>query len=165
MNQQQRIDSLNAAVKANCPARPEKACDKVCDNAAPCQGNCQNCQNGNCQNCQNCQDGECQKGEGKCKKNKEGEKTIGCDKAKGCDKAPQQCNRAEGAPRMGKCPYGDEYIAKVKEILTPDQYTMFLENIVSMPQGPQKGGKMGPKQNKMKARDCNATNCPKKENK
>lgn len=39
-----------------------------------------------------------------------------------------------------------DYIAKVKEILTPEQYTMFLENIVMMPQQQGPGHMMGHQQ-------------------
>lgn len=39
-----------------------------------------------------------------------------------------------------------DYIAKVKEILIPEQYTMFLENIVMMPQQQGPGHMMGHQQ-------------------
>jgi len=57
--------------------------------------------------------------------------------------ASGRCANAECANKdcaaKGKCHQGRhrvdrrEYVKKVKEILTPEQYTMFLENIVMMP--------------------------------
>lgn len=100
LNQQQRMDSLNAAVKANRPS----GCDSQCAQAN-CDKKCDN------QNPQCSQQGQC--------------------KGKGDMKAPKKHSMRPGMP------YDQEYIAKVKEILTPDQYTMFLENIVMMPQNMQ----------------------------
>lgn len=77
MPQQARIDSLNAAIKPNCP---QGAC---CD-------------------------------------------SVKCDKTKRDKHARHQGARAKNMR--------SEYVKKVKEILTPEQYTMFLENIVLMPQ-------------------------------
>lgn len=105
LNQQQRMDSLNAAVKANRPCQPAGDCDM-----ASCDKKCDN-QNSQC--CQ--QQGQC-KGQGEAKPN---------------GKAPKGHGMRPGMP------YDKDYIAKVKEILTPDQYTMFLENIVMMPQNMQ----------------------------
>lgn len=39
----------------------------------------------------------------------------------------------KGPRMMMQNPYGEEYVAKVKEILTPDQFEIFEENISNMP--------------------------------
>lgn len=90
INQQQRMDSLNAAVKANRPCKSDNQCDQ-----ASCDNQC------------------CQQ------------------QAQGNGKAQKHHGMRPGMP------YDKDYIAKVKEILTPEQYTMFLENIVMMPQNMQ----------------------------
>jgi len=46
-------------------------------------------------------------------------------------KAQREPSRAQ-KPRRGRV--SADYVAKVKEILTPEQYTTFLENIVLMPE-------------------------------
>lgn len=79
-----------------------------------------------------------------------------CDKAKAdgkdCDKKFKGDGRRPGAnPAMRA-----EYVKKVKEILTPEQYVTFLENIVFMPQNdaprpdgmPRHDRKGGPKGDK-----------------
>ncbi len=57
--------------------------------------------------------------------------TQDCDKANcgrtGCDKGRAGRRNAPGFKVRS------EYIARVKEVLTPEQYTTFLENIVNMP--------------------------------
>lgn len=85
LNQQQRMDSLNAAVKADRDAKMAARKEK-----------------------------------------KDGEQK--------CDRQQMRDNMRQGRA---------DYIAKVKEILTPEQYTMFLENIVLMPQQQAPGQKMG----------------------
>lgn len=116
MNQQARIDSLNAAMMPNgVPAchKSEAACK---DN---CKGNAEKCDGKNC-------DKKCNK------------KEKGNNKAESCGNCPQ----GQKPQRMGNMPpRGNmgavpckEYVAKVKEILTPEQYVVFLENIVSRPQ-------------------------------
>lgn len=86
INQQARMDSLNAAVKAQAPNREE---------------------GGNPEN------------------------------REGRDRGPGQDSRRDRRePRGGQhqmMPFTEDYVYKVKEILTPEQYTTFLENIVLMP--------------------------------
>ncbi len=107
-----------------------------------------------------------------------------CDSAQ-CRKGPRpdkaQCDSAQcrpGGPRggfRGQRPDGPrpegpnpmmqarkEYIEQVKEVLTPDQYVVFLENIVMAPQQPQMGpGPQGPRGQKGPGRDCKGQPCPK----
>lgn len=96
LNQQQRMDSLNAAVKANRPCKSDSQCSQ-----ASCDKKCDS-QNKQC-----------------------------CEQSQKNGKAPKHHAMKPGMP------YDKDYIAKVKEILTPEQYTMFLENIVMMPQNMQ----------------------------
>lgn len=57
-------------------------------------------------------------------------KDTGTDKAKGDRK-----NREKKAKSENRRDGRKEYISKVKEILTPEQYVVFLENIASQPAG------------------------------
>lgn len=112
INQQQRMDSLNAAVKANRPERPERACCAKDSTAKECKkADCkkEDCKKDKCQNATNATD---------CKA-----------------KAPKAHRM------MRQNPYGEEYVAKVKEILTPDQFAIFEENISNMPNNFQRADK------------------------
>lgn len=102
INQQQRMDSLNAAVKAQCgQACPRNSKSENCASGKPCKGE------------KACADSVC---------------VAPCKGNRDCRK---------GMPRQLRA----DYVAKVKEILTPEQYTTFLENIVLMPapNGPRQG--------------------------
>jgi hypothetical protein len=81
---------------------------------------------------------EALKPEGKCgeKPGKCGEKPEGQCKCPSCDSTAQRPD-----PRAAQ----REYLGKIKEILTPDQYVVFLENlVVSQPQGqPGQPGQFG----------------------
>ncbi len=147
INQQQRIDSLNAAVKSNCPEGRERAC---CAKDTPTQ--CADCNKADCKkadcNKADCNKADCNKADcnkADCKKadcNKADCKKADCNKAD-CKKA--DCNQAASPAKdckgkgpkahrmMRPNPYGEEYVAKVKEILTPDQFAIFEENISNMP--------------------------------
>lgn len=147
LNQQQRMDSLNAAVKANCPSRPDRAC---------CANDGADCKKADCKKA-DCKKADCKKAD--CKKaecNKADCKQGQCPKTESCEKDKKNCENAQCANeancknmkradgehrgkgpkgngmRMGN-PYGEEYVAKVKEILTPDQFVIFQENISKMP--------------------------------
>lgn len=134
INQQQRMDSLNAAVKANRPERPEGCCTN--ESTAKC-GDCkksdckkEDCKKADCKK-EGCKKDDCKKAD--CKKDK-------CQNAEGCandckDKGPKAHRM------MCKNPYGDEYVAKVKEILTPDQFAIFEENISNMPMNMNKANR------------------------
>lgn len=52
-----------------------------------------------------------------------------------------------------------EYIAKVKEVLTPEQYTTFLENIVNMPGQVNKDGRDGRNRFDRASRKCRLDSC------
>lgn len=114
LNQQQRMDSLNAAVKANCPNKPDGQCR---------QSNCKNEKGDNAQCCQQQEQGKCD--------------------------AKTNCKAPKGHGMRPGMPYDKDYVAKVKEILTPEQYTMFLENIVFMPQNMQQAAPQINRQAKM----------------
>lgn len=91
INQQARMDSLNAAVKAQMP----------------------------------------QNGQGEMNQN---EQASQGNRDRGDRRHGNGMRHGDGDRRGGmRSPYGPEYIEKVKEILTPEQYTTFLENIVLMP--------------------------------
>lgn len=119
INQQQRMDSLNAAVKANRPAKRDGKCAS------------DECVKNDCQK-SDCQKGDCKKGE--CTAQSQ------CTETGKCQAAGKDCKKGDG-PRYGKnpkgermlrTPYGPEYVAKVKEILTPEQFEMFQENVANM---------------------------------
>lgn len=157
INQQQRIDSLNAAVKANRPGRPDRACcanDSADCTKAECQkadckkGDCRkaDCKKADCKK-DNCNQGQCNQGQcnqGQCTKPESCAKDDkNCENAQCAGAAPcKDMKRADG-DRRGKGPkgngmrmhnpYGKEYVAKVKEILTPDQFVIFEENLSNMP--------------------------------
>lgn len=60
-----------------------------------------------------------------------------CEAGKQCTDSAKACKTKAYDTRRERIKASDngrkEYIAKVKEILTPEQYTQFLENIVNMP--------------------------------
>lgn len=147
MGQQARIDSLNAAVASG------KCCAaKKCDAKDKC---CKKCENK--EKC--CAAKKCDAKDKCCNKCENKEK---CCAAKKCDAKGKCCKNRQGDRR--------EYVKKVKGILTPEQYTMFLENIVMMP-GQAKMAQMHgrrpdcPRGKELKAmRDCKHQkdgNCPK----
>lgn len=96
INQQARVDSLNAAYKAN------GKCDRS----------------------------EC-KSDKKCADKKQCADTTKCAGKVKCNERVKCSDQRKFGDRMKA---RKEYIAKVKEILTPEQYTLFLENIVNMPE-------------------------------
>lgn len=114
INQQQRMDSLNAAVRANCPEMSGREC----------------CQNDSTTERADCKKDNCKKGD--------------CQGAQCQNAGTSSCNRGQRSPKdhrmMRRNPYGDEYIAKVKEILTPEQFALFEENISKMPMNMKRVG-------------------------
>lgn len=116
INQQQRMDSLNAAVKANRPVRGENG---QCASAE--------CQKSDCKKA-DCKKGECTAADAQC------QKAGNCQaNGKECKKGDSECRgKNPKGQRMLRTPYGPEYVAKVKEILTPEQFEMFQENVSNM---------------------------------
>lgn len=106
MDQQAKIDAINAEFDAKC------AKGKCVNNCDPKKCPYLNCRKDSCT-------------------------------ARPCPYANDSCvaqPKGPRGPRHGHGPRGQfrnglspEYIAKVKEVLTPEQYTLFLENIVNMP--------------------------------
>ncbi len=116
LNQQQRMDSLNAAVKDFQAQQQDYTTVNLPDNQ-----------------------GLTNKQGAKPDKAKSGKKDKKKDEKKG--KHAQEFIRSKVGQRgMLPAPYGPDYISKVKEILTPEQYTTFLENIVLMPYNQQAQG-------------------------
>lgn len=76
------------------------------------------------------------------KPNRKGDKPAAQEKKAGenCDKA-QKCDNPQGRWAAKKA----EYMNKVKEILTPEQYVVFLENIVMQQQAPRHHGHKAPR--------------------
>lgn len=113
--QQARIDSLNAAMKAQAPqfnGRKGECTDSV------------NCTKQNARTDKNMRADRKDR-----KDNKAGNRQGRNDRRGGKD--------FRGHRNGGMSPeMKSQYVNKVKEILTPEQYTMFLENIVLMPQQP-----------------------------
>ncbi len=74
-----------------------------------------------------------------------------CDST-ACNASEKQCAKA---CKDGKRPgdFRKEYVQKMKAILTPEQYTTFLENIVFMPQ-PQKEMRQGDRKGHHGDRKC-----------
>lgn len=145
INQQARVDSLNNAVKANarCGRGPADCSSSQCNTPA-CQGrscaapNCsqQDCPNQSCaqQNCPNAFESQLQDyttmPQGNvAPKGKDGKLRKDGRNDNGGRRGAMTCP----GPYRGGCPYGPAYVAKMKEILTPEQYVTFLENIVNMP--------------------------------
>lgn len=130
LNQQQRMDSLNAAVKANRPVKGEGQCA-----AADCKKD--DCKKADCKK-GDCKKGDCKKSD--CKKGECTESQAQCMEAGKCQADGKECKKAGGecrgmnpkGKRMLRTPYGPEYVAKVKEILTPEQFEMFQENVTNM---------------------------------
>lgn len=92
---------------------------------------------GSCDVKPDCKKGECKKGE--------------CPKSE-CKKG--ECKKDRSKMRRGECM--KEYASKVKEVLTPEQYVVFLENIVFTDNGPKgMGGKPSGD------RPCKKADCPK----
>lgn len=125
LNQQQRMDSLNAAVKANRPVKGEGQC---------AAGDCQkpDCKKGDCKKA-DCKKADCKKGD--CT-----EAQAQCSESGKCQADGKDCKKGAGecrgrnpkGQRMLRTPYGPEYVAKVKEILTPEQFEIFQENVSNM---------------------------------
>lgn len=103
--QQQRMDSLNAAVKA----LQEQQQDYTQING---------------------QDNQNSSNKQSAKSDKKVSKSDKKDKRHGKEFIREKLGQRGG---IRPNPYGPDYIYKVKEILTPEQYTTFLENIVMMP--------------------------------
>lgn len=124
LDQQAKIDSINALYlpatkmpQGQCQAQAGKQCDKAgkqCDKAATCDSAAQ-CQGG-------------------CKMRQ------GHAKQQGMRQGQHPGMRQGMGMRPGNM---NEYVAAVKEVLTPDQYVTFLENIVTMP-APAPGQAMAP---------------------
>ncbi len=108
INQQQRIDSLNAAVKAKRPAKPVATCCPA-DSTKKAECKSSDCKKAQCDNA-----------------------TASCKNDKRAD-ADRRGKTPKGQRMMRNNPYGDEYVAKVKEILTPEQFEIFQENLTQMP--------------------------------
>lgn len=125
IDQQTKIDAINAEFDAKCAKSAAQCTNEKCTN--------ENCTNANCtkENCDK-QDQKCDKKDRKCdKKEQKCAKDSASVACKGHRDGRGNGHRAhQGNRRPGLCP---EYIAKVKEVLTPEQYTTFLENIVNMP--------------------------------
>lgn len=140
VNQQARIDSLNAAMMPK--GVPAKNSEVSCkDN---CKGNAEKCDGKKCdKKCdgKKCDGKKCDK---KCDKKEKGNKGENCGNCPNAQK-PQRMGNMPPKGNFGPAPR-KEYIAKVKEILTPEQYVVFLENISSMPQqmGPKMHNARGP---------------------
>ena len=125
INQQQRMDSLNAAVKANRPMKGERQCGTA------------DCQKPDCKKA-DCKKGDCKKAE--CNKSECTEGQAQCSAAGKCQADGKDCKKGDierrgrnpKGLRMLRTPYGPEYVAKVKEILTPEQFEMFQENVSNM---------------------------------
>lgn len=110
--QQARIDSLNAAMKAQAPQF--NGCKSECNDSVKCTK-------------QNARADKNMRADRK--DNKAGHRHGHNDRKGGKD--------FRGHRHGGMSPeMKSQYVNKVKEILTPEQYTMFLENIVLMPQQP-----------------------------
>lgn len=120
VEQQAKMDEINKEFESKFAT----ACAKDTCSAAP-KCDKADCKKADCKK-DNCKKGECKKADGK--------------KADG---------KKAGKGKRGFAPdfqVRNEYIAKVKQVLTPEQYTTFLENIINMPvqrnQGPDKNCKM-----------------------
>lgn len=114
IDQQTKIDSINAATFKECPMQ------QTC-----CEGNeaaDQQCGNAQCQQTEN----------------------AGCDTAQ-CAVKRNGHRHGMFHGRMNAMRPTPEYVAAVKEVLTPEQYVTFLENIVTMPM-PEPGQMMAPGQ-------------------
>lgn len=81
-----------------------------------------------------------------------------CEAGKQCADSAKMCKVKASDMRRDKMKAANcgrkEYIAKVKEILTPEQYTQFLENIVNMPKPEAMHSGMRQNGKQMKASDC-----------
>lgn len=136
IDQQAKIDSINALAFKACPMQP-----------ADCQQQAQCAQT-------RCPNGQCMKVEG-----------VTCDTAGCVTPGPHRRNhdvrhghsnrRFDGAMR-GMRPTR-EYIEAVKEVLTPEQYVTFLENIVTMPM-PERGAMSSARGQRRDAPAVNAAN-------
>lgn len=83
-----------------------------------------------------------------------------CDSAN-CDQPKRQRNRGQMPSPANDPNMRREYAKQVKQVLTPEQYTQFLENIAFMPQGMQRfqgaDARRGHKAGKVKDGARNAT--------
>lgn len=141
--------SVSFANPANDSKKDKKECDKK-ECKAPV---CNPFEGLNLTDAQKQQLGEiCPFGPGKDKKEFDGKKNDKRDKAQAPGQrrkfSPQQADSMRRAMMTKRIEARKNYLAKVKEILTPEQYTQFLENnfINTMPQMPGRDNGMKPGQ-------------------
>lgn len=144
LDQQAKIDSLNAATFNNnkdCPMQAAQCQQKACAKDQCVAGKCQKVDSVSCD-------------------------TAQCTKQRGRHHGMRPGQGHKVGNVIGFRP-SREYVAAVKDILTPEQYVTFLENIVTMPMPepgqvmpgmmPGHGQKMGPRvgqgHNQGKAKD------------
>ena len=141
--QQEKINALNAEVKANRSNADKAACDKKCDKKCDkqaCDKKCDKKCDGKCQ-------GKCDKKcDGKCDKQNCPTDSATCKK--GMKKGEMHGRHSMAGRRGGMNPdQRRQYAARVKEILTDEQYEVFLKNVKAhepkaMGQGRFQGAKM-----------------------
>lgn len=150
------LSMVGFAATAQTSSSTDKSCQEVCNQKCGCK---------DCKGLKSCTDNSCDCKKAHCNRHHNpfadlnltpdqqkkidaiNEKYLPKRDRKDCDKAKADNGqrRDREAMREEAKAQRDEYLSKIKEVLTPEQYNKFIEN---MPKGGPRHGKHGPREGK-----------------